>query len=504
MYSYAVKIAVIGAGAAAFGVLAGLRRFGPRDAEISLFDIGKELGPTPARVESHGFDRVAVQGIYRQLRRGNRLAFPPPKSHFGETLAKLEVEDRRRLWKSEHRGGLTNIWGGGMFPFTDRELAAWPIGADDLDPHYQHIAEQVGVCGERDRLSAYFGRDYINRPPLETSPVIHKLIDTANATRLPGGHDYDIAGGSSRLALETRPGRADRCTYLGECMLGCPRGAIWSAATALDDYQRDGFFYYVRARVAAFDGRHLQLERDGGVERAGPFDRIFVAAGCIGSTEIVMRSLGIEEGPRLLDNTVMSFPILYSGPVPDGAGDGYFSLCNASLAGIPRDPAGSFAQVSIYPSFDHLWRYYTPAPMWSLLSRAWRLGRWRLLLGRVFLAGASNRSFSFRLRGGKLSIRPDAEPDVRAAAGSFMRSLRAAVNHNGFHVPPVPPGGHATSSHYASTFPYGSQVVPDRSGRVAPGVYLADASTFVTAPSISPTFTIMANACRTAREALAD
>jgi len=501
MYSYAVKVAVIGAGAAAFGVLAGVRRWGPPGAEVSLFDIGKELGPTPPRVESHGFDRVAVKGIYRQLRPGHRLAFPPPKSHFGETLAKLEVEDRRRLWKSEHRGGLTNIWGGGMFPFTDRELAGWPIGADDLDPYYEHVAETVGVCGERDRLSDYFRRDYVNRPPLQTSPVIHKLIDTANATRLPGGHDYDIAGGASRLALETRPGRANSCTYLGECMLGCPRGAIWSAAAELDRLQRS--ITYVRGRVLAFDGRHLRIDSE---ERVGPFDRIFVAAGCIGSTEIVMRSLGIDEGPRLLDNTVMSFPILYSGSVPDTGGEsGYFSLCNASLAGIPRDPAGSFAQVSIYPSFDHLWRYYTPAPMWSLLSRAWRFGRWRLLLGRVFLAGASNRSFSFHLRAGEtLSIQPDAEPDVRAAAGSFMRSLRAAMNHNGFHLPPVPPGGHATSSHYASTFPYGSQVVPDRSGRVAPGIYLADASTFVTAPSISPTFTIMANACRTAREAMAD
>ncbi|HEU5055257.1 MAG TPA: hypothetical protein VFU21_01975, partial [Kofleriaceae bacterium] len=465
-----MKVAVIGAGAAAFGVLAGLRRWGPPGAEVSLFDIGKQLGPTPARVESNGFDRAAVSDIYRRLRRESRLAFPPPKSHFGETLAKLEVEGRRRLWKSEHRGGLTNIWGGGMFPFTDRELASWPIGADDLDPYYQHIAENVGVCGERDRLSSYFRRDYVNRPPLETSPVIHKLIDTANSTPPPAGHDYDIVGGASRLALETRPGRPDRCTYLGECMLGCPRGAIWSAGVALEGYQRDGLVRsYVRGRVAAWGGRHLLIERDGTEERAGPFDRIFVAAGCIGSTEIVMRSLGIEEGPRLLDNTVMSFPILYSGPVPQGGGPGYFSLCNASLAGVPRDPAGSVAQVSIYPSFDHLWRYYTPAPMWSLLSGAWRFGRWRLLLGRVFLAGASNRSFSFRLRGGRLSIQPDPEPDVRAAAGSFMRSLRAAVNHNGFFLPPVPPGGHATSSHYASTFPYGSQVVPDRSGRVAPG-----------------------------------
>jgi hypothetical protein len=41
-----------------------------------------------------------------------------------------------------------------------------------------------------------------------------------------------------------------------------------------------------------------------------------------------------------------------------------------------------------------------------------------------------------------------------------------------------------------------------RDGRIAPGLHLADASTFVGSPSISPTFTIMSNACRTVHESL--
>ena len=84
-----------------------------------------------------------------------------------------------------------------------------------------------------------------------------------------------------------------------------------------------------------------------------------------------------------------------------------------------------------------------------------------------------------------------------------MASLRRAANHGGFYIPPVAPIGHGTSSHYAGTLPYGDGPLPVSStGRIAPGVYLADASAFPTLPAISPTYTIMANACRTACESL--
>jgi hypothetical protein len=266
----------------------------------------------------------------------------------------------------------------------------------------------------------------------------------------------------------------------------------------------------VRARVQRV-GQGTVHYRDPGAPDAplaqqGGFDRIYLAAGCIGSTEIAMRSLGLTRGPALLDNAVLSFPILYlGGGVRDGEGGGYFSLCNLSMMGVPDDPGEAAAQVSVYPAFDHLWRYYTPEPLWQAMQPLWREGRWRFLLGRVFLAGSANRSLSFELEGDRLVLRHGEAADVRTPARRFMRSLRRAVNHGGFFVPPVTPGGHATSSHYAATLPYGGRLVDvPRHGRIAPGVHLADATTFASSPAISPTFTIMANACRTVYESLQD
>ena len=135
----------------------------------------------------------------------------------------------------------------------------------------------------------------------------------------------------------------------------------------------------------------------------------------------------------------------------------------------------------------------------------WRLARWRLMLGRVYLNGAADRKLQFELSEDQLHIRPGPRAEISAVSKGFMASLRQATNHAGFHIPAISPLGHGTSSHYGGTLPYGGPLVDvQSSGRIAPGVYLADASTFPSLPAISPTFTIMANACRTAYEGLQD
>lgn len=499
-----MKVAVIGSGAASAGVLAGLERYAPAGVEITVFDIGAAMLEVPHGLASDGFTRQHLSPLYRKLHAEHGMAFPPPKSHFGQSLTKLAVDGKPLLWKSEHRGGLTNVWGGGMFPFTDRELAGWPVRAADMDPYYRQLAEMIGVCGEHDALNQYFAYEYSNRPPLETSPVIEALRDTTNRHNHQA-RDWKIIAGSSRLALETRRGLPRSCTYSGECMLGCPREAIWSARLELDRYQARGFIAHtVTGRVRRVSDRRVWYAGATGEHSAGPFDRIYIASGCIGSTEIVMRSLGLTHGPTMLDNSVASFPVFYAGTAGGLLGErDYFSLCNLSMMGVPADPAAAAAQVSVYPAFDHLFRFYTPEPLWTAMAPLWRAGRWRALLGRVFLAGAANHALRFELVDDELVIHRDAAHDAASHVASFLKSLRAAVNHAGFFVPPVPPSRQGTSSHYAATFPYGGPLVDvRRDGRIAPGVHLADASTFVGAPAISPTFTIMANACRTVHESL--
>lgn len=81
----------------------------------------------------------------------------------------------------------------------------------------------------------------------------------------------------------------------------------------------------------------------------------------------------------------------------------------------------------------------------------------------------------------------------------MIESLRGPARRAGFVLPPVKPISHGTGSHYGSTFAYGVPPlnIPE-SGEASSGVYVCDSTVFPSLPAISPTFTIMANAHRTA------
>ena len=197
------SVAIIGSGAAAFGVLKALEHCG-REVSIRLFDVATEFEPT---VQPDGnpetWTAAEANLLYRQLRRQNGLAFPPPKTYFGTAIPRHDVDGKPRVWKSVFLGGLTNIWGGSMFPYTERELRSWPFGPDDLRGAYDAIADAVGIAGADDNLSGYFGRQFVNRPAPRLFGRMDQLADAINApTPIP---EMNILAGANRIALETRP-----------------------------------------------------------------------------------------------------------------------------------------------------------------------------------------------------------------------------------------------------------------------------------------------------------
>ena len=141
------KFAVVGSGPAGLGVLTALLD-GGLAGKITLFEIDRPL----AHPEFSGAaepDLVAAyyDEIYRELWRGQKRKFPPPKTHFAATLPKFEMGGKGKIFRSDTLGGLSNFWGGTALPFTDAELASWPVRRADLAPHYARMADVAGIAG---------------------------------------------------------------------------------------------------------------------------------------------------------------------------------------------------------------------------------------------------------------------------------------------------------------------------------------------------------------------
>jgi ferredoxin len=495
-----MKIAVIGSGAAAFGVLDRLSRLTFRP-DITLIDRGERAAPAEPPFKCWTDDRLRL--FYNQIRKLHGNVFPPPKTNFGIAPKTRKIEGWGSVWDSSSYGGLTNVWGLSLVPFSTYDLEGWPFGRAELDVHYGAMADRIGIAGERDALNTALGPDFVNRPPIIVPPLISALSNQVNCKATGSG--YRFVAGASRLAVETRTDQVKSCVACGECMLGCPRQAMHSTVTDMDTWQRSGLISRaLSGRVLAIDreSRNVIIAAAGGSrEVVGPFDRIYVCAGCIGTTEIVMRTLGQNVGPRIIDNSVYTFLIVYTGTMLGRSDDQrrYLGLTNLLVNAMPLTPGRRAAQLQIYPMFDHLWRYYVPFALWPLVAPLGRALRRRLLLVRIFLHGEHSQAYAIHIDGdgpARLTLAHAGTPLLQIP--DLWPEIRRCFTGSGFHMLPAKAmWRQRTSSHYAASLPLGvGPVAID--GSISPGVYLCDSSVFTTAPATSPTFTIMANARRIA------
>ncbi len=494
-----LKIAIVGTGAATVGALRALEE-SDTHVEVVVFNHGPvPVGPFETRLQPERRTNSYYANQYKYLRKHYGFKFPPPKTHFGINAPQYDVLNWGKIWKSCNKGGLTNFWGGSVLPFTDRDLCKWPLNRVDLDPYYSRIGDLIGISGRKDKLNDYMGEDYINRPPIETPNVVktlERVISTNNSKSA-----YQLIAGSSRLALETRENKKNRCLYTGECMTGCSINAIYNAIWDIERYQKNDLIKCI------IDEQVLSIDLKDRIIRTtnhnhGPFDYVYICAGCIESTVIVMRSMGIKKGPVMYDNTIHTFPIFYLGKSPEKSNSHYFALTNLMIACVPRNDEEKVALVQVFPYIDHLWRSFVPVKLWRFLQPLANMMRERVLFGRLYVHSDYSQKYTFSLEANDtLRLSLYAKPKPLKKIEKLWESIRKTVNHRGFYIPEIRPIQQKTSSHYAGSFPLGGEIV-DRNGRIAPGIFLCDSSVFTDGPASSPTFTIMANACRTVFESL--
>ncbi|HVQ56581.1 MAG TPA: GMC oxidoreductase, partial [Pyrinomonadaceae bacterium] len=258
-------------------------------------------------------------------------------------------------------------------------------------------------------------------------------------------------------------------------------------------------------KVTTVESSGASVSVRSGDERYDGFDKLYLGAGCFGTSEILMRTFGIEDGITVKDNNSYVFPIFYAGGMgSNGDHSEYISITNTILGVVPKDDAGYYAHVHISPFADYYWRYYFPVGYWRYLKGFASTFKGRMILAKMYFPTQISKSYSLSLnekdgfRVEKASYGPSDD-----YARSVLKHLRRVVSGKGFILPPVKLIRMSTSSHYVGAFPYADSAVPVKSnGEVMPNIYIADSSVFPESPAQTLTFTIMANAARTARESL--
>lgn len=527
------SVAIVGSGASAVHFAKTALERGWR---VTMFDVGRaraahvrpELSFRGLKEEegraSEYFLGEHFEGVLFPGAKGEYYGFPPHRDYvFAPHRALATRAAGLAPLSSFARGGLAEAWTGAAFPFSAGELADWPIAAADLSPHYDLVAQRIGVVGRVDDLAAFVpGHGHLDEP-LELDPHSARLMERYGAVRGRLNSKLGVHLGSTRAAVLVR-GRAGRtaCDKKGRCLWGCPNDAIYSPLHTLRELEEHGDFTYIPGVVARrfeadASGRivALHIERESGVGERVPVERLVLAAGTLSSSRIVLesRARAGESEPHLeglMDNRQVLVPFvnwsMLRSPVELESYQ-YHQLALGMPSADPREYVHGLI-TTLKSALLHPIAQSIPLDLRTALDLVRNA---HSALGLVNLNFHDTRRGSNRLtlerHGDGTRLVASYSPDVGEAARirNALSKVKRALWTLGCFVPPgmvhVRPMG--ASVHYAGTLPMTNTLDPwttTPAGRLRPyeNLWLADGSTFPFLPAKNLTFTLMANASRIA------
>jgi choline dehydrogenase-like flavoprotein len=529
---------IIGSGPAAAAAVLALSE--KPDEKITVFDPGTVLDAETQEVISRlsklrvdDWDEEHVRRVSLQAKQVQPDSLPEKRSYGSDfpfvnkgQLDGVHSEGRvNSAVISSAYGGFSNVWGAQIMPFSAATFKGWPFDFSDMEEHYRTILGHIPFAGESDDLEEWFpligSPDPL--PPLapRTQMVLANYDRHRDRVRSTG-----ITIGRARLAFS-----APKCQPCGLCMTGCPRSLIFSAAHSFDRFRRSGRIDYhsgllaVRvdqeADTAVVEARELSSGR---IQRFTA-DRVFVGCGAVGTTRLILGSLGSDQPVHLSESAQFVLPMMSMKPTPDPRTRREFTLNQFNMVIVRDDEGFDVTQIHFYP-FNQA--YYDALPGF-LQHRAAAFVTDRLLSRLTVGLGYLPSWASPKVRvTAQVSATPDELPQITLTSEGFSDAkargkdlppmLADVIKRIWSAAPyldlwPVTPqmlwSGAAKSYHFGGSFPHASEpdtgsATTDRLGRLArwDRIHLIDGSVFPNVPATTFTLTVMANSHRIACEAM--
>lgn len=404
------------------------------------------------------------------------------------------------------RGGLSTVWGAYAVEFDDVDLLGYPFEAGELRASYDAVARRIGISGAHgDALDGFHG----TATPLQAAPPLHpaaaRLLERAGK-RGNGA----LSLGLARNALLTQSqGERAACVLCKGCLWPCAGGSIYASLhdlallRAMPGFALIDDFYVERIERVSLG---MLAHSAGGSISAR---RILLAAGTLGTTRILLESLGLHgQAVRMLSNPLLAMPLWLPGAAFDAVPARGHSLAQLGLRMAMEGT--DYACGAIY-SLDGLPLDFISAKLPMSLAGAVRTSAWlagSVLVATVYFSGAYSDN-RVKLEEGGLRIEGGASARFEAQLDAAVKRLRGELR--GMGALPLPGAERAPmglDNHYAGTCPMGGEGALATGARgqllAMPDVHVVDGAALPGLPAKHLTFTIMANADRIARKMAAD
>ncbi|KAF5886927.1 FAD-dependent oxidoreductase [Rhizobium sp. PEPV16] len=398
------------------------------------------------------------------------------------------------------RGGLSNIWGAQISYLDAEDIADWPIDIASLQKSYEYVAKRIGISRNADFTTGANGE-----PVLPLGATAAHVLHRHQAAK-PADKSFRLFPAVNAILSEAKPGRA-ACDLRGDCLYGCPSGAIYNSRQDLLPLRKSPHFRLLD------NMRAVSLTRNAGWT-VGTADgssfsapRIILAAGVLGTAALLADLLPIDEqGLRLLNSPTLAVPLLSPARLLRSP-TATHSLAQLGLSLRYGDRASDYVTGAIYevgslPAQSFINRM----PLGRKAGRAaFQMIASSLLVATIYYPGNQSRSYIGRDATTKkgLTIRGGFAEGFDIRAEALKKALRREWKRLGLiQLPGASLAEPGIDAHFAGTLPMGASgpfgTSSDGELNRHPGLHIVDGSILPDLSSKYVTMTIMANADRIA------
>ena len=271
--------------------------------EVTILDIGfTAKSKVSDDTANYGKSKIPLKTIY-----GSTFPYWKSKSNT------YQLKNKSEAMSSHAKGGFSNTWGAGIFPYAKEEFSNWPIEYDAICKYYKKLDTFLPLAASPDILQDRFPLFHSNATRLKPSSQFQKIFKKVgiNKSKLLKNGVYL---GKSRMAIEQKN---VECSYCGKCIEGCPDHIIYCTSHTLDHFLSLDTVHYEGGiqvdKIKRIDGQTAIYGYDLNAKKDVIYhaEKVYVGCGALSTTQIMMRSLDIYDKPVLMkDSQYFIFPIL--------------------------------------------------------------------------------------------------------------------------------------------------------------------------------------------------